>query len=329
VALKEGLMTVGEAAELIRSGKYLSIAGDELALKQLPTGNWIGGTIPYFMAEQGGVVTREQVYVNEVGIFGESPLIRFYSLESLPKLCRNAPENGYSLIIVPGFSEVHSSFARNAPNYDEMYLKPLIGWVAGIHLDDLGKVTPKVVHGQTGQFSDQMAVVMDVPLPSEKFAQIDIVNLFTQGQGDDITFTETGFSAGDCLVNGKPVNFSDYLTSRGIDTRLPLVADYSGAMVNVSIKGNVADEKRVDFYAPVFPGTSYKVAAPVADYITAFKAALPTMNTELAFSCNCILNYLYCELDGKRTGKVKGPITFGEIGYQLLNQTLVYLTVEG
>lgn len=54
VANKEGLMPVGEAAELIRSGKYLSIAGDEQALKQLPTGNWIGGTIPYFMAEQGG-----------------------------------------------------------------------------------------------------------------------------------------------------------------------------------------------------------------------------------------------------------------------------------
>ena len=235
-------MTVGAAADLIRGGKYLSIAGDELALKQLPTGNWIGGTIPYFMAAQGGVVSRELVYVNEINVFSESPLIRFYSVESLPKLCRNAPENGYSLIIVPGFSDVHSSFARNAPNYEEMYLKPLIGWVAGVHLDDLGKVTPKVVHGQTGQFSDQMAVVMDVPLPPEKFAHVDIVNLFVQGRGDDITFGETGFSAGECLINGTPANFSEYLTQRGIDTRLPLVADYSGAMLNVSIR---SEERRV------------------------------------------------------------------------------------
>lgn len=328
VANKEGLMPVGEAAELIRSGKYLSIAGDEQALKQLPTGNWIGGTIPYFMAEQG-VVSRDKVYVNQIATFSESPLIRFYNVETLPRLCRNSPDNGYSLIIVPGFSEVHSSFARNAPNYEEMYLKPLIGWVAGIHLDDLGKVTPKVVHGQTGQFSDQMAVVMDVPLPKEKYAHIDIVNLFTQGGGDDITFKDTGFSAGECLINGKPANFSEYLTSKGIDTRLPLVADYSGAMVNVSVKGNVSAEKRVDFYAPVFPGVTYRIAAPIGDYVTAFKAALPPMNTELSFSCNCILNYLYCELEGKQTGKVKGPITFGEIGYQLLNQTLVYLTIDG
>ncbi len=328
MATKEGLMTVGEAAELIHGGKYLSIAGDEQALKQLPTGNWIGGTIPYFMAEQGGVVTRELVYVNQVTIFDESPLIRFYSTATLPKICRNAPENGYSLIIVPGFSEVHSSFARNAPNYEEMYMKPLIGWVAGIHLDDLGKVTPKVVHGQTGQFSDQMAVVMDVPLPESKYAQIDIVNLFTQGQGDDIYFKETGFSVSECFVNGNATNFSDYLVQKGIDTRLPLVADYSGAMVNVSFKGNITAEKRVDFYAPVFPGLTYRIAAPVGDYVTSFKAALP-QTTELSFSCNCILNYLYCELEGKKTGKVMGPITFGEIAYQLLNQTLVYLTIDG
>ncbi|MGE5471092.1 MAG: DUF6976 family protein [Bacteroidota bacterium] len=323
------LMGVGDVAELIRSGKYLSVAGDEQALRQLPTGNWIGGTIPYFMAEQGGVVSREQVYVNEIETFGESPLIRFYDLASLPRLCRNAPDNGYSLIIVPGFSEVHSSFARNAPNYEEMYLKPLVGWVAGVHLDDLGKVTPKVVHGQTGQFSDQMAVLVDVPLPNDKFARIDIVNLFTPGQGDDITFPETGFSAGDCLINGEPANFSDYLSGQGIDTRLPLVADYSGAMVNVSIKGNVSAERRVDFYAPVFPGTRYRFAAPVADYITALQSALPPMDSEPGFSCNCVLNYLYCELDGKRTGRITGPITFGEIAYQLLNQTLVYLSIDG
>ena len=48
----------------------------------------------------------------------------------------------------------------------------------------------------------------------------------------------------------------------------------------------------------------------------------------LFFSCNCILNYLYSELEGKKTGGITGPITFGEIAYQLLNQTMVYLTIE-
>jgi hypothetical protein len=326
---KDGLMTVAEAADLIHSGKYLSIGGDEEALRKLPTGNWIGGTIPYFMGAEGGRTTREDVFVHDIEIHGEPPLIRFYKVEGLPKLCRNAPDNGYSLIIIPGFSEIHSSFARNGPNYEDMYLKPLIGWVAGIHLSDLGKISPKVVHGQTGQFSDEMVVVMDVPLPPEKYAQVDIVNLFVQGNGDNITFTETGFSAGECMVNGQPTYLSEYLTSKGIDTRLPLVADYSGAMVNVSIKGIVAEEKRVDFYAPVFPGMTYKIAAPVADYVNAFRDALPKNAIRPAFACNCILNYLYSELEGKKTPGITGPMTFGEIAYQLLNQTLVYLTIEG
>ncbi|MEO0003956.1 MAG: hypothetical protein RLZZ22_1648, partial [Pseudomonadota bacterium] len=45
--------------------------------------------------------------------------------------------------------------------------------------------------------------------------------------------------------------------------------------------------------------------------------------TDVVFSCNCILNFLFGELEGKAIGGVEGPITFGEIGYQLLNQTMV------
>jgi hypothetical protein len=34
------------------------------------------------------------------------------------------------------------------------------------------------------------------------------------------------------------------------------------------------------------------------------------------------------DLEGQRTANITGPFTFGEIAYQLLNQTLVYLSVE-
>ena len=47
-----------------------------------------------------------------------------------------------------------------------------------------------------------------------------------------------------------------------------------------------------------------------------------------AFSCNCILNFLYANLEGMRTGEATGPFTFGEIAYIQLNQTLVYVTFE-
>lgn len=324
---QQELMSVSRAAELINAGKYLSIAGDEAALRQLPQGHWIGGTIPYFMAAAGGTVSREQVFVSEVSGFAVPPQLRFYDSATLPQICRNAPDNGYSILIIPAFSATHASFAQNAPNFEEMYMKPLIGWIAGIHLDDLGKTTPKVVLGSTGEFSESDAVVMDVPLPPEKFAQIDIVNLFHPGTGAGIRFQNNGFSAGDCLIGGQVGNLADYLLDKQIDTRLPLVADYSGAMINVSIKSIDREARRVEFYAPVFPGPEYRFAAPVTDYVTAFQAALPRSGLDISFSCNCILNFLNSQLEGKRTGEVTGPMTFGEIGYQLLNQTLVYLTV--
>jgi hypothetical protein len=48
----------------------------------------------------------------------------------------------------------------------------------------------------------------------------------------------------------------------------------------------------------------------------------------VVFSCNCVLNYLYASLDGKKTGFFTGPVTFGEIAYILMNQTIVYLSIE-
>ena len=44
-----------------------------------------------------------------------------------------------------------------------------------------------------------------------------------------------------------------------------------------------------------------------------------------SLSCNCILNFVYGGLEGKKTPGFTGPVTFGEIAYILLNQTLVTL----
>jgi len=84
---------------------------------------------------------------------------------------------------------------------------------------------------------------------------------------------------------------------------------------------------RVQFYAPVFADIEYRHAAPVGDYVQEFDLQIATHPAQAAFSCNCILNYLYGKLEGKKAGHLTGPITFGEIAHQLLNQTLVYLEV--
>ncbi len=80
-------------------------------------------------------------------------------------------------------------------------MKPIIGWIAGSHLDDLGKVSPKVFNGRTG---------------------------------NSIDFEEEGFSVRDCIVNGKKRNLAKYVAEVKVDTRLPLVADYNGTKVNVA-----------------------------------------------------------------------------------------------
>jgi hypothetical protein len=105
------------------------------------------------------------------------------------------------------------------------------------------------------------------------------------------------------------------------------VADYNGSIVNVSVQRVDEASGTVKFYAPVFTGVEYKLATPVADYVSAFEAAAGK-NVKADFSCNCILNYLYAGLEGKRAGDSYGPVAFGEIAHQLLNQTMVRLVIR-
>lgn len=329
-ALQQSLVTPETAAKLIQSGTTLTIAGDESVLATLPNGNWIGGTIPYFMGQEGGVTTREQLFVTPLSFYPDlKPSIRQYDAASLSQVCVEAPANGFSMIIMPAFSEVHFEYAQHASMYDEMFMKPLVGWVSGIHLDDMGRRTPKVRDGRNGGLLENQAVVIHVPLPENVRANVSIVNLFSQGNGDTIEFQESGFEASTCLVNGKPTSLAKYLKRIGHDTRLPLVADYSGALINVSLKTVDETGDKVAFYGPVFPHVAYKLAQPFAgSYESAFGQAIADLPEKAGFSCNCVLNYLYSELEGKCTGHVTGPMTFGEVAYVLLNQTMVHLTLE-
>jgi len=322
------LMDLQDALVAICSGAYLTIAADEALLRRLPPGNWLAGSIPYFMAQDGGETSRQKLFVTELPTHAGTPQLRWYDAASLHKVALDAPAHGLTVLIVPAFSEVHSRFAREAPAFEDMYMKPLVGWIAGVHLDDLGQAAPVVANGQTLVFSQDRALAVHIPLPESIYPRIDILNLFRPGGGDAIRFPSTGFSAQECFVNGQLVNLAQYLTQHHIDTRLPLVADYSGAMINVSFKAVDAAAGRVDFYAPVFDDVEYRIAEPVPDYAQAFAQSLPGDALGARWSCNCILNYLYGGLEGQRTGPITGPMTFGEIAYQLLNQTMVYVNLE-
>lgn len=323
------LITVQAATELIRRGLPLSLAGPESALDQLPAGNWIGGTIPYFMVSDGGVVSTEgKVFVTDLSGVGKVTFAS-YGADELAGIAGNAPENGFALTIVPAGSASHQKFAAEAANFEDAFVKPTVGWIAGVHLSELGTKTPKVYDGRTSQKYEDRAVVAYVALPDDKLASIEIVNLFEPDDGDVLRFQQTSFGVEQCEVNGKPVNFAQYIRSRGLEHgKLPLVGDFAGAHINASLQTVGDAGGTVALYAPVFPGVDYRFAKPVDDYAGAFRARLGVQDSHgVAFSCNCILNFVFGELEGKAIGGVEGPVTFGEIAYQLLNQTLVAVRI--
>jgi Family of unknown function (DUF6976) len=321
------LATVEEVSLAIVSGSVLWLSGDVNLLKTLPTGKWIGGSIPYFMSQHGGKISKDHIFMTEFPAnFGKKIQVKAYNLNTISNLAKDGPDNGFTMIMIPGLTDIHLSYAQNAPDYEDMFIKPVVGWITGVHLDDLGTISPVVVNGVTGEVSDDKALAMHVTLNDDKVANIGIVNCFTQGGGPTFEFPSTGFSARNCLIDGVQQNLADYMLTNDVDTQLPFVADYSGAMINVSFQNIDEQSKTVNFYAPVFEHVQYKQAKAIPDYVTAFSSQVP--NIETAFSCNCILNFLYSELEGKKTGQITGPITFGEVAYQLLNQTMVYMTLD-
>jgi hypothetical protein len=322
-----GLFEMDAVADMIRSGHRLVLAGDEALLSRLPRGEWIGGTIPYFMADKGGLRSDKHLFVTELPADARASIKR-YDSASLPHLAADHPGHGFTVLLVPAFTEAHTEYAKNVAHYPGIFDRPVVGWISGVALEDIGKVRPKIFDGATCTGSSTEAVAMHISIPVSHHVSVDIVNLFQPGKGDVIEFPQGGFSATEALINGKLTPFAQYLAAQGTDTKLPLVADYNGAMINVSFQNVDVSASKVDFYAPVFPDVPYRVAMPVGDYVREFAAHVPRGGAPLTFSCNCILNYMYAGLEGKSIGKLTGPMTFGEVAYMLLNQTAVYLTIS-
>lgn len=324
------LMSLQAAAELIQGGRFLAVAGPEAVLDQLPAGRWIGGTIPYFMTEAGGTVVQdERVFVTDLTDVGSLAHIGSYGPDELAQVSGGAPDNGFALVIIPAGGETHRRFAAEAASFPDAFVKPAVGWVSGVHLDDLGRVAPKAYDGSRRTKHEDRAVVAHIGLPADKLVQVDIVNLFQPEEGDVLHFAEAGFEVGECEINGQKRRLSDYVTERGLEHgRLPLVGDFAGARINASLQSVDRQGGRVKLYAPVFPGVDYRFAQPQSDYAAKFQAEIARRDQSGAiWSCNCILNFLFGELEGKRIGGMSGPITFGEIAYQLLNQTQVVVRV--
>lgn len=322
------IFTLQETIELINQDKALMIAGDEKLLKKLPKGSWIGGTTAYFIGDEGGEVSKSKLFVVAKTKDIEGIHIQEYSSNNINEFPASGYSNGVTAMIIPAFSDIHQKYAENAMEIEGIFDRPVTGWVSGVHLDELAEKSPKVINGLTGKLTSSNAIVAQLKLAEGSVPTMDIVNLFKQDKGDTIRFSKTGFSGDVAFVNDKKVILSEYLTENNIDTKLPLVADFNGAMINVSFQEVDNEKGLVSFYAPVFEGVEYKIAEPINNYVEEFNQEVTTIEEKPFMSVNCILNFLYAELDGKQTGDIKGPITFGEIAYLLLNQTMVHVSTK-
>ena len=319
------LITFEETSKLIAEGKLLHIAGTEELLKKLPKGKWIGGSTEYFMTKDGGKVSGDLLFVTELPY--DNFAIKSYNAKDISQVTVDSFDNGFSLLIIPFDSLVHKEYAQHAAGFDKMFLRNIVGWISGLNLGIPGQ-TPIAVNGSTAEAFTDKAVALHLQVPEDKLVSVNIINIFEQDTDSPvIEFTEEGFSAKKCLVNGKEVVLADYIAENAIDTKLPIVGDYSGNGVNISFKS--IENGVVNFYAPVFHGIKYRMAKAISNYENLFnKYIAEHKDTSYAFSCNCILNFLYGELENKKIEAFTGPITFGEIAYQLVNQTLVYVSVS-
>ena len=321
------LLSVAKTIELIEQDKTLVIAGDQTVLEQLPDGNWIAGTIPYFMTKEGGQYSEEKLFVTDFSEFSVDTIMKIYSTDTIENIVSDSFDNGFTLIIIPALTPVWHKYALESPDWDGLYNNPIVGWVSGVKYENFATKTPKVFIGNK-MFSDN-AVAIHFKLPSQKIARLEIINVYEQSDDDEIYFEESGFGNNECLINGKKTNLYEYLNKKGIDETLPLVANYAGANINVGSIWN-KKEKRADLFAPVFPNIPYKIAkSRNINYSQEFKLQLiKEHGSNIVFSCNCLFNFMNFKLIDKNICDVAGPITFGEIAYHVINQTFVYLIIE-
>jgi hypothetical protein len=326
---------------MIGEGRVLLLAGAEKDLATLPKGCWIGGTAGYFVTPQGGVAASGQIFYADFTAITNGASWRSFEAGNIHEIGEHYPHNGFAILILPGFSKLLGEVAGRIMEFDGLYNLPLMGWVSAVALDGLPDILPqerpKTFAGGP-QAENERAAVLYVGMPEQYFAQLHIANLFAPGGGPEIRFPVPGQTInGDCLIGGERRNLARYMAERAIDRRLPLVADHEGALLNVTIV--MADEEsgRMMFLTPVSPALTYRFAEDVLDYAAEFtRAAADIELDEAAHACICALHYYYAGHISRPEGgallpparlNITAPVTFGQIAYTVLNQTLTCLTI--
>ena len=320
--MTQGLYTPNEVSEMILSGRSLLLAGDNKLLSQLPAGKWIGGSTPFFILyPENRTTSFDKIFVTQLPEFVTNTEVREYDETNIRNIFNDAPQNGFTVLIMPYASPVAVEYSSNVAEYENFAAKPVCGWLSGQPLDIILTEKSYTGSGLGPCMSSEKGVAMHISLPLSKYAEIHIFNPYKQGNGDSIMFEENSLMVKDAIINGEKRNFAEYLREINYDMQMPLVANYSGAMINDVICAIGGGE--VPMSAPVFKNVDYRLAV-VDDAIVE-----PSLVSEqIVFSVTCIGNFIQPDICAHFLRKMNGPVVFGEIAYQQIGQTTVYVTVD-
>lgn len=326
--LKQAIYRLDDARRLLARKRAYLVAGSSEALKELPPGHWIGGTVSSVMSGRGPLVNGELVQVTTLPSYINRLVMKSYDSETISSIYDDCPEHGLTFLIVPAGSEVAARFALTAANSERQALYPLAGWLAAE-----GDKGGEVFFGTKVRGSAARAVAMHLELPPNMYAELNYINLFQAGEGPVIEFMAEGFSCREALVDGRETNLAAFLSENGFNPAYPLVADYCGSLINVGLAGIDREKGEVTFNSPVLPGVRYSPGHLAGNYSELLREGLARVDRERTiFACNSIFSTLTAgsaegELIKEESEKLKGPLTAGEIAYHLLNQTYTYVSI--
>ncbi len=322
VEMIQGLFTPEDVSSMIRNGNKLLLAGDVKLLSQLPKGDWIGGSTPYFILHpEHRVTSHDKIFVTQLPDFVTDVAVREYDETNIQNIFADGPDNGFTVLIIPFGSQAAVEYALHATDYENFAAHPVCGWLAGQPLEIIMTEKSYAASGAGPHVYSDRAVAMHISLPETKYAEIHIFNPYKQGDGDTITFDYAGMTLKDAMINGKKRNIAEYLREIRYDMQMPFVADYSGAMINVVCCG--MGEDTIQMSAPVFKSVDYRIASIDS------KITEPSLiDDRIVFSVTCIGNFINPDICAQYLKKMNGPVVYGEIAYQQVGQTTVYVTID-
>ncbi|MCQ2251816.1 MAG: hypothetical protein MJZ61_00045 [Bacteroidales bacterium] len=327
--MKNKLYSKEEVIEFIKQGRIMHLCGSEAMLEGLPKGNWIAGMTPYFM-DTVGKICENKIYVEDFSLIAEEVKIAEFDETNIHEIAKNNTyKNGFILMILPLESPVYYTFSNHSLEYENIYDNPVVGYVSSCLLEDYGKVRPKVSTGANPELSDEKAVAMYVKVSDKLRVRAEIMNFDTIDYSTPaLKFPKTSFNQSDCLIDGKPGNIAQYLeeVKAKIGHYPQLITSQNGALVNRDIKTVDVNKGVASYFSPAYENDEHYTVKPNANYLRAFNDNLKKKTDVIAcFSCTSYFllgDFEYQHID------YNGVYTFGEIGYQLLNKTIVTLEFD-